>query len=521
MKNNFKKLLTLVLSIMMALSLTACGSSNDGTSDDSTVTDHGMFNVALTSPFAGFDPLRTNDVNSSYVCVQIYETLYQIEADGSFTPLLATADPVFSEDGLTATIPLREGVTFHDGTPFNADAVINTFDKIKDPEFGSARASLAASIDSVEAVDEHTVQFNLTYPDGVLHAKLAHTNSAIVSPTAQANQDLMVDPVGTGAYKFVSSVSGSNVVLTRNDEYWGEAPAIKDITMTVIAEESTAIGRLQTGETDFMPSLTVESTGRVESMANATVGRADSARVSYMGLRPTSYVNPLMENADFRKAIIMALDKESYVNYILENNGTVAKSVLNPKVLGYTEAAEAYDIGYDLEASKKLIEDNGWADEKIVFLLNSSPAYKAMGEYFHANLTAAGFTNVVLEPVDNATWLTESKLENRYDITLAGWSNVTRDGTECFEPNWGSETSARNKVNSAELDAMILEGKTTTDINDRIVSLEEANIYLLENAYVAPIVNQESVFAYNSDKYADVTLETSGLFYAKNITIAE
>ena len=164
---------------------------------------------------------------STYVNAQIYETLYRIHpVTGEYTCLLAAELPQFSEDGLTATIKLREGIKFHDGTDFNAEAVKYTFELIKDPEFGSARASIAGSIDSIECPDEYTVVFHLTYEDGVLTAKLAHTNSAIVSPTAQKNQDLMVNPCGTGPYKFVSSVSGSNVVLTRNDEYWGEAPAL-------------------------------------------------------------------------------------------------------------------------------------------------------------------------------------------------------------------------------------------------------------------------------------------------------
>jgi len=141
------------------------------------------------------------------------------------------------------------------GTPFNAQAVKYTFSLIKDPKFGSARASLASSIVSMDVLDDYTIRFNLSYPDGVLLAKFAHTNSAIVSPTAQAKQDLMVKPVGTGPYKFVSSISGANVVLTRNDQYWGALPENQKCTMTVIQDESTAIARLETGEADLLPEL--------------------------------------------------------------------------------------------------------------------------------------------------------------------------------------------------------------------------------------------------------------------------
>ena len=207
MKKPFRRWLAALMAASMTLALTAC-SGGDNSSTASASGDK-MFNVVMTSNYSGFDPLRTNDSVSSSVNNQLYETLYRLEDDGSFTPLLAESLPEYSEDGKTVTVKLRSGVTFHDGTPFNADAVINTFNCIKDPDFGSTRASLASSIESMEAPDENTVVFHLSYPDGVFLAKLSHVNSAIVSPTAQQNQDLMVQPCGTGPYKFVSAVSAT------------------------------------------------------------------------------------------------------------------------------------------------------------------------------------------------------------------------------------------------------------------------------------------------------------------------
>ena len=190
--------------------LSGCGgTTSPGTSDSaapssSTAAEDEMFQIVLTAPFSGFDPLRTNDSTSGYVITQLYETLYRIDSDtGEAIPLLAADLPEYSDDGTTVTIKLREGVTFHDGTPFNSEAVKYTFELIKDPDFGSARASIANSIDTMECPDDYTIVFHLLYDDGVFLAKLAHANSAIVSPTAQQNQDLMVEPCGTGPYKFL------------------------------------------------------------------------------------------------------------------------------------------------------------------------------------------------------------------------------------------------------------------------------------------------------------------------------
>ena len=193
---SWKKLLSLTAACALSVSLLAgcSGTTTPATepaasgSGDAAATDGKMFNVALTAAFTGFDPLRTNDSASTYVNAQIYETLYRIDPEtDEYMPLLAAEMPEYSEDGLTVTVKLREGVTFHDGTPFNSEAVKYTFDLIKDPDFGSARASIAGSIDTMECPDDYTIVFHLLYEDGVFTAKLAHTNSAIVSPTAQQN----------------------------------------------------------------------------------------------------------------------------------------------------------------------------------------------------------------------------------------------------------------------------------------------------------------------------------------------
>ncbi len=501
------------LAVMMTLALLGCASIGLA-----SPSGEKMFNIALTAPFTGFDPLRTNDAASTYVNAQIYETLYRIAPDGSYVPLLAEALPEFAADGMSATIKLREGIKFHDGTPFNAEAVKYTFSLIQDPNFGSSRASIVASIDTMEVLDEYTLKLNLKYEDGVLLAKLAHTNSAIVSPTAQAKQDLMVQPVGTGPYVFVSSVSGSNVVLKANEEYWGGAPTLKNVTMTIITEESTAIARMETGEADFMPNVTVQQIPRLEGLPNVTFATSPAAQVFYVMLRPNSYINPVMGNLEFRKALAMAFDTEGYTEFVMEGYASHSASVIGPNVFGYTPEAENFGYKYDPEAAKAIIEKNGWQNEEIKFLVPTTPAYTPMGEYFQSNLQEIGLNNVQIESIDWSAWLAESKTDNRFDISLAAWSNVTRDGTELLEPNWESKVSARSRIMSDEFDQLVKESKTTSDRAVRLAKLEAANKYLLDMAAVVPVYNGQNLFAFNN-AYEGVTRDVSGTFYLNDITI--
>ena len=519
---NWKKILSLTAACALSVSLLAgcSGTTTPSTESGGTTSGSGgeMFNIALTAPFTGFDPLRTNDSASTYVNAQIYETLYRIDpVSGEYEPLLAESMPEYSEDGLTVTVKLREGVTFHDGTPFNSEAVKYTFELIQDPDFGSARASIANSIESMECPDDYTIVFHLLYEDGVFTAKLAHTNSAIVSPTAQQAQDLMVEPCGTGPYKFVSSVSGSNVVLTRNEDYWGELPAIKDVTMTVITDESTAVSRMETGEADFMPNISVEQLSRVENNDSLTFGTSEAAAIYYIGMRAESSVNPIMQEKDFRIALAKGIDKEGYVEYMMQGYAEVAHSVLGPQIFGYTPEGEEHEIAYDPEGAKAILDAHpGWADEEILFLVPSTAAYAKIGEYMQSSLTQAGFNDIKIESIDYSAWTTESKEDGRFDITVSAWMNVTRDGTELMEPNFDSvEGHGRARLtpeDAALLDGYIEASKTTADTAARTEALLECNAILMDGAYVQPVYNASHLFCYN-DTYTGITMDVGGTFY--------
>ena len=528
---SWRKILSLTAACALSVSLLAgCSGttttpSESGSAEAGTSTDGGMFNIALTAAFTGFDPLRTNDSASTYVNAQIYETLYRINSEtGEYDPLLAESLPEYSEDGMTVTIKLREGVTFQDGTPFNSEAVKYTFELIQDPDFGSARASIASSIESMECPDDYTIVFHLLYEDGVFTAKLAHTNSAIVSPTAQQAQDLMVEPCGTGPYKFVSSVSGSNVVLTRNEDYWGELPVIKDVTMTIISDESTAVSRMETGEADFMPKISVQQLTRVENNDAITVDTSEAAQIYYLAMRSQSYVNPVMAEKDFRTALAKGIDKEGYVEYMMQGYANTAHSVIGPKIFGYDPSAEEHDIAYDPEGAKAILDAHpGWADEEILFLVPSTAAYTPMGEYFQSSLTEAGFNNIKIETIDWSAWLTESKTDGRFDITLAAWSNVTRDGSELMEPNFHSVNGQRrvrlDEDDWALVDSYIDASKTTSDTAVRTENLLACNAVLQDEAYVQPIYNSTNLFCY-SNEYTNITLDAGGAFYVKDFQYA-
>ena len=523
MNKIFKKLVCFLLIAGMLFGTSACGNSGKDDQNTPTVTTaDDSLNIVMTTAPVGLHPIKTNDSASTDINAQVYETLYRRSLDGkSYEPLLATALPVCDEAGTTCTITLQQGVTFQDGTPFNSEAVKYTIEKIQDPDYGAARASIANSIESIECPDDYTVVLHLLYPDGVLTAKLAHTNSAIVSPTADQNQDLMVEPVGTGPYKFVSMISGSEVVLTRNDAYWGTAPEIKDITFTVITDVSTAISRLETGEADILKTVPETSVSRAQAISGYTTVTQPSSAITYLALRNNSSVNPIMSELPFRQAIMMAIDCDTYVSSVLGGLGSHSGSILGPTVFGYTDASEAYAYSYDPDAAKQIIIDNGYADEEITFLINNRSTTVALAEYIQASLKAVGFNNVKIVQEEWAAYLSDAKLDNAYDMTILTWSNVTGDGSECLEPNFSSVAgSQRVRYNNTDFDALVDASKKTLDSAERISALDAASKMIEEDAVVSPLYNTFQIFTFNAG-YENVNLDPGGLLYITDITIVK
>lgn len=512
-----KKKMTASL-IASLLLLAGCGGGTIG-GDEKKLDESHEFQIILNAAWSGFSPLKTNDAASTNITAQVYETLYRRSTDGKeFIPVLAKELPQCNEEGTSCTIKLRENVKFQDGTDFNSEAVKYVLEKIKNPDSGAARASIAASIESIETPDANTIILNTAYPDGVLTAKLAHTNSAIFSPTADQKQDLMIEPVGTGPYKFVSTISGSEVKLTRNDEYWGEKPAIKDAKFTVVPEPSTAISRLETGEADLMPDVPVTQTERVKSIKNVTFMSEESARTTFLAMRTDTAAHPdTMTDLETRKAIAYAIDPQGYIT-TLGGNATHSNSLLGPLVFGYSEAAEKYGYQYNLEEAKKIVAEKGLADKEIVFVASNVASTQTLAEYVQSNLKAAGFNNVKVEPLEYTAYLAETKTAGRFDITLLSWSNVTGDGTEYLEPNFSPENSSKRvQWNSSELETLIKEGKQTIDNATRLEKLGAADKLLLDNAIAVPLYNQNKLYAFNN-AFDNVKEDPSQQFYLNDIT---
>ncbi len=478
-----KKLSIFFVGVFLVLGGLLAGCSSGGSGASSASGSGGKnppqeLTYASTTKPVGLSPIMTNDSVSANIINQIYETLFIKDPKTmEIKPNLATSYD--TPNDTTWVIHLRKNVKFTDGTPFNAQAVKYTFDKIRDPKTAAPRASLLEPIKDIKVKDDNTVVITTKKPYGPFLAALAHTNASIVSPTADKKQDLMKQPVGTGPFKLKDYVSGDHVTLVKNKDYWKGEPKLDKVTFKVVPDVNTEISMLQTGQVQFIDGIPAENWDRVKKLNNVNTIKAPGTPVSYLGF---NMKKKPMDNLDFRKAVAYAMDRKAYVNQ-LNGLGVQSNSIIGPKVTGYTKSAEKEGYNYNLDKAKQLIDKNGWKGQKIKMLVANTPAYMKMGEIVQDQLKKAGL-DPQIQTMEWGTYLDVVK-QGKYDITFLGWSNSTGDGSELLYPNLHSDNAGSSNVtfySNPEFDKLVEQSRNTVDQDKRKMYLDKANKLAINDA---------------------------------------
>ncbi len=455
----------------------------------------------------------TNDSVSQNVINQIYETLFRRDPKtNKIEPLLATGYE--NPDKLTWVIHLRQGVEFSDGTPFNAEAVKYTFDKLRDPKTGAPRGSLLAAISNITVKDDHTVVLHTTKPYGPMLADLSHGNASIVSPTADKKQDLMKQPVGTGPFMLKDWVPGDHITLVPNPKYWGTKPKLDQVTFKVVPDENTEVSMLQTGQVDFLSGISSQQWPHVTSLNNVTTVKKPGTPISYLGFNTEK--KP-MNDLKFRQAVSYAIDRDAYVSQ-LNGLGTKSNSIIGPMVTGYNSAVESMGYDYDLAKAKQLVDSNGWKGTTLNMLVANVPSYMQMAQIVQADLKKVGI-NTKMTTMEWGTFLDASR-KGKFDITFLGWTNSTADGSELLYPNLSSDnigTSNVDRYNNPQFDKLVNESRFTVDQSARQKYLDEANQLAVKDAAWVVMDDSDVTLAYNKN-IQGLVISPEGNFYLNTVS---
>ncbi len=488
-----KRIATFFLASVLSLSfLTACGNGTDSTNAPEAQEGGEVVWVTM-SDAPTLDPQASNDSATTNAASQIFERLTDYAEDGSVVPLLA--ESFESIDEYTWEFKLREGVTFHDGTEFNAEAVKITFERLLDPENASPRLNIFEMISEVNVIDDLTVQFVTEFPFAPLPAHLAHNGASIIAPSAiqeeaEGGRTIDENPIGTGPFVLDTWARGAEIRFVRNDDYWGEPANIDSLVFSVVPESATRISMLETGEANGT-TLDALSAGTVEAMHDVELSRIDSTTLTYIGFNTA--VEPF-NDARVRQAITMAINKDDIVNGLLEGEGIAAAGPLSPLVAGSTQDVETLD--FDVEAARELLAEAGYPDgfDATIWINEGNAARASIAELVQSNLREIGI-NLSIESLEWGAYL-ERTGAGEHEMFVMGWTTITADADNGLYSMLHSSLigSAGNRFFFAndELDALLELGRTTTDQEERNEIYAEAIQLIIDEA---PMVNL--FFPYN------------------------
>ncbi|WP_157015554.1 ABC transporter substrate-binding protein [Mesorhizobium xinjiangense] len=376
------------------------------------------------------DPHAVTAVNDFRILVNLYDGLTRYK-DGTLEvePSLAESWTI-SEDGKTYTFKLREGVTFHDGSRFNAEAVKFNFDRMLDenhPFHDTGPFPLAfffSSVEEVTAVDSLTVEFRLAEPYAPFLSNLAYPTGLIVSPAAieEHGQDFGRHPSGTGAYKFEEWQSNSRVVVSRNEDYWDGVPPLQAVIYRPITDANTRIAEMLSGGLDVMVEVPPDSLQQFRDDGAFSVYEQAGPHVWFLILNMKE--GPFADRK-IRQAANYAVNKEAIVDNVLQGTAEVAAGPTPPAFAwAYNEELEPYP--YDPDKAKALLAEAGYDGETLTFYVTEGGSGMldpiTMGTAIQADLEAVGM-KVEIETYEWNTFLGEVNpgLEGKADMAEMAW----------------------------------------------------------------------------------------------------
>ena len=552
MKNNLFKGLSVIL--LIGLLLTACGGSAPATqapgaaeateapaaATEAPATSGGILTVGIPVEPETLDPGDAVYVQEQFILMNLFNSLLSTATDGSLHPALATAwEP--NEDYSEFTFTLRKDVTFHDGTPFKADAVKASFDHImSDAVLESGGKSLLQDHQYVETVivDDYTttVKFAAPYPNFLRDAGRQWLSISSPAALEKYGQDYGRNPVGTGPFKLVQWDAQSQILLERNPDYnWGpefalhEGPAHLDqVVFQILPEAATRLTAFETGEI-----LIAGEPPALDAVSMADSGKASIQTFAQPGVPAILMINTTKAPTDdinVRKAMILAVNQDELAQTAFQSLGLPAYSVISPTTWGYNEEAASL-YSYNFEEAIRLLEESGWVDsdgdgirekngEKLTIDWPDNPAWsEAFNELLSGYLTNAGFDMQYRSMDDGAAY--EELLAGNYSLVYMYWirpdPSPLRNLFHSDNTNGGGAWT--NFVNE-ELDAVLADADTQTDENIRKQDYETAQNIIMENALVLPMFTVNTTYL-TAPAVQDFSFDLEGYPWIYDISITK
>jgi peptide/nickel transport system substrate-binding protein len=384
---------------------------------------------------------------------------------------------------------LKKGVRFHNGSPFTAQDVVHSINRIMNDKKSLQKSGLK-DITEVQALDDHTVTIVTEVPSAVLLDRL--TNRFMISKAAadKYGEDVDQHPTGTGPYKFVSWERNGALVLTRNEDYWGPKAAIKEIVTKRVKEDAARVSGLLAGQGDVINNVPVEELSRIKGNPRVRIERAQGQRMYFLVLNPA--YKPF-DNKLVRQAFNYSIDPSVIVKHIYEGNGYVMDGPVASNVIGHDPKTKRYP--FDPKRAKALLAKAGYPDGLEVKLHLSPDRYPKAREVCQVIADQLGQGGIRTELVSQefiVFWGQEGVNGGKLPFYYVGRPAI--DADTLYDQYFRSGVTKRLEYKNTEFDRLMDEQQRTGDSKKRIALMQQAGRILMEDAPMVPLYTLAEIY---------------------------
>ncbi|PXA77788.1 ABC transporter substrate-binding protein [Auritidibacter sp. NML100628] len=495
------------------------------------------------------DPHNGGNYPQSLVSSQFLETLFTRDENDEIIPWLAESAEL-SDDGLTYTITVREGIQFSDGTPLTSEAIKANVEHLQDPETKSSTGYLGVEqVESVDVVDDRTAELHMSRPDNSLLESLAMQWTAIHSPESldRTENEICEQPIGTGPFVVESWDRQQQIILQRNDDYVlpnrdegrdaraedndGQA-YLDEIIWRFIPEASTRYAALESGEVDVIDNPQPDNVR--QAIDTGTFGHLDAPRPGSSNRLELNSAKAPFDDPAVREAFIKSLDINSSIDGLFFDTVDRSYSLLSSvEPLGIS-AEELFTP--DVDRANQLLDEAGWDTKdddgirtkdgerlELTFPVSTNqsvPAEQSLFEQIQATAAEVGF-DVQIELLDLSSWYAALG-EHNYNLVSAPYTKVGPSVLRILYHSEGTIPApsgyfANNaQVTDDEIDQLLMDAEQTTDEQERADLYEQAQRRILEDYHVLPLYNQQNQFLYRADVggMGDTNAVANPLYYS-------
>lgn len=482
----------------------------------------------------GLDPALESDGESFKVCDNIYDSLVRFRKESTdIEPALATSWMV-SDDRLTWTFLLREGVKFHDGTPFDAEAVVFSLGRQfqKDHPHHEVEGayqywnsmSMSDIVKDIRSVSPHRVDVELHRPTAPFLSNLAMGFCSIVSPTAvrKWGEDYPHNPVGTGPFAFAEWIKDDRIVLTRNTDYWDGVPAVERVIFRSIPENSVRLIALSQGAISGMDNLVPDFIPNIEANPKLKLLKQAGMNVGYLAMNMDRHPFHLLK---VRRAVNHAINKQAIVDNLYHGLANVAVNPIPPTMWSYHEGIVGY--AYDPARARRLLAEAGFPEgfKTTLWAMPVPRPYMPqplkLAQAIQADLKAVGIEAEIVT-YEWGTYLDKVQ-RGQHDMGLLGWTGDNGDPDNFLYVLLDQSATAFPANNiafyrSEELHELLIQAQVEVNVETRTDLYRRAQEIIHRDAPWTPLVHVAQTAAFGKD-VAGFSLHPTGRKWFKDVTL--